>query len=864
MSSFSEDVGDMKPVDRRRSSADSAALSQSQSSMSSGLLQEIETLKSQLDDSHRKERSLSNQNQSLEDEADRLRTKLSALEREVSQQKSRVVLLEEQVNDFESRISFHKQASVDAQRNLAEAETASARRERDLRDKLEQARNDVDDLENEKRSQRKAIVDLESKLLSSAATGAVTAAPSEHDLKRVRRLEEQLEDSEREAERKVQQFRDRERDLQAEKNTILLQVEDSNRRLNEETQRCKTLESNLLVAQRAAANSDSTSGLKKDEVAKLSSENSVLKNENAKLLQTQSELQQLLRQAEVDMQVKESSLKYVQSSDSENKLRVVQLEGEVSALRKQVGELHAVASAKIDGDGSSSGAEDEICEFNPAEEKLKEQFESLRENYESELGRLRTKLKQLDTDKATMLAQSARQDTELRHARSELNRSASMEDSCRQLESSKMLLEKQLIDATSQLERADAELAEVTQKLTAEKNRNQELDAERSKMLLLERELEKSRDREKEREREIERYKEKEKDRDREFEREREKERAREREREVERTEAERKSERDREVEWDKEKEQQQREREVEREKERAQYKKNMDEKDIEIEKLRLLESEVKKLRAIEEELKEEKAQHSSTQQSLQSLELGLQSAMGRIADTEAALVSAKMEVDVVKSTQVASIIVDPPLYTDAARPVCQHQYSQTERNEEEGIDVKAQTLKTQELEQKLRTIEKELSRAAVESLSSSDKLSGFQSELLGKERTIAALKQQTAELTSALQIAREQQAVLAAIHSENTKDSVIDSDGNRAAEIARLQVELLKHQQKVDTLSHNLAAVTEQLQLSESGRTEQLKQHQLLVTSIHRDRDESEHQLAAVTAESTELQRKLTQCQVS
>ena len=44
------------------------------------------------------------------------------------------------------------------------------------------------------------------------------------------------------------------------------------------------------------------------------------------------------------MQVKETSLmKYVQSSDSENKLRVSQLEGEVSAIRKQVGELHAVA-----------------------------------------------------------------------------------------------------------------------------------------------------------------------------------------------------------------------------------------------------------------------------------------------------------------------------------------------------------------------------------------------------------------------------------------------------------------------------------------------------------------------------------------
>ena len=502
------------------------------------------------------------------------------------------------------------------------------------------------------------------------------------------------------------------------------------------------------------------------------------------------------------------------------KARITQLEDEASSLRQQIGELQATAAAK-GGASSIAAAEDEITEFNPAEEQLKEQFESLRENYESELGRLRSKLKQLEADKSSLMAQTARHDTELRHARTELNRLAAVEDSSRQLETGKLLVEKQLSDANITIGKLNSELNGLSQKLQSEKQKCLQLE---DKLTTLQNMQGKDADNQQIREKEIE------KERDREKELEQLKEKQREREKELEREKKELKILKDKlsEIQL-----------EAKNEKDRV----------------ATLESECHKLKKIEEnlrdELKQENSQRLAAQEVLSSLRLDLDKLQVQLQEVQAA----KAAVDAAFSNQTAlSIAAAPSLPKDVAKaeiktvkPLMDSRDSQTEM---EGEDLLQIQIRVRNLEQQLLTAQQEALAAQTDASQMNSRASTLQIQVSAKDQNISALEYQIADLKAALASKPISSNPLPSISGDDRRQLLEERET-----VSRLQSELMQREQSANALSQTVKALTEQLRASECGRTDLLRQQQTALSSLLSSKEESEQQLSV---ECNELRRKV------
>ena len=352
-----------------------------------------------------------------------------------------------------------------------------------------------DERERERLELQMKVADLEKQLrdlekqmreggeLRGKIQGELTSLQSDHELnkKQVQQKEEQVAEGVRKLGEKT-----------AEVSSMLTEKEDLKRRLDQAEKACTDATQSMndaisemkLVQQGRLKGSDETEARlqlldKKNEA--LAADKKALDDQvtalgkdlsaaRAELLQVKASCSSLESELAVKKKGSEEEEQSHKASLAEQQKKIALLEDTASTARLKIAEYEQRLSA----DKSRSSGEEE----------LKAQIETLRSSYDQEVRGLKQKTAQLEADKCSMTTTVSRKDTELKHAMSGLNKLAQLEDKYRSVESNKQSIESELLEKSIALDEAVAKAGRLTRELEYEKSLQVQKDKEIARHIL--------------------------------------------------------------------------------------------------------------------------------------------------------------------------------------------------------------------------------------------------------------------------------------------------------------------------------------------------------------------------------------------
>ena len=425
-------------------------------------------------------------------------SKYVELQNELQYYKSKCVNLTEVVKDCETRLDDYKKMYMDSRESLSELERRLESREMEWREKLRGVELERDKAENDKRQARFALIDLEMKVQpsnadpsNSSTSSSSSSASAVHskvpataaDLKALiddvqvskaalarsaashMELQTQLQGIEKQHKEQldglitehnhillesasrhqadISEYKKRIYALEADQSSLNNMVDDLRERHNKEQQEHAVITSNMQSAQDMLLKRNEALV---EETKKLQASYSTVSSE-LQLAKSQVTLLALQADGKLDAQriqdeTHQKALNELRSSESKLRAELAEKSKRTNEQQDIIDLLRAqlASSAAASPQGSEQQQQIPLSSFDQAVEHAA----ITRRQLEAEIDQLKAKIDCLEGEKITLVTQKSRQETEVRHAKAELNANASVAESNRLLELEKQQLMTQL------------------------------------------------------------------------------------------------------------------------------------------------------------------------------------------------------------------------------------------------------------------------------------------------------------------------------------------------------------------------------------------------------------------------------------
>ena len=419
------------------------------------------------------------------------------LQNELQYYKSKCANLTEVVKDCETRLDDYKKMYMDSRESLSELERRLESKEMEWREKLRGVELERDKAENDKRQARFALIDLEMKVQpsnadpsnsstssSSSASAVQSKVPATAaDLKALiddvqvskaalarsaashMELQTQLQGIEKQHKEQldglitehnhillesasrhqadISEYKKRIYALEADQSSLNNMVDDLRERYRKEQQEHAVITSNMQSAQDMLLKRNEALV---EETKKLQASYSAVSSE-LQLAKSQVTLLTIQADGKLDAQriqdeTHQKALDELRSSESKLRAELADKSKRTNEQQDIIDLLRAqlASSAAASPQGSEQQQQIPLSSFDQAVEHAA----ITRRQLEAEIDQLKAKIDCLEGEKITLVTQKSRQETEVRHAKAELNANASVAESNRLLELEKQQLMTQL------------------------------------------------------------------------------------------------------------------------------------------------------------------------------------------------------------------------------------------------------------------------------------------------------------------------------------------------------------------------------------------------------------------------------------
>jgi len=405
------------------------------------------------------------------------------LQNELQYYKTKCANLTEVVRDYETRLNDYKKLYLDNRESLVALERRLESSEIEWREKLRSVELEKDKAENEKRQARFALIDLEMKAQSSADQSSASAQSKvpAADLKALMddiqvsktalarsaashmELQTQLQSIEKQHKEQLDalvtehnqillesasrhqadtiEYKKRIYVLEADLSNLNNMVDGLRERTRTEQQEHAVVCSNMQSAQDLLLKRNDALS---EEIKKLQASYSSVSSE-LHLSKSQASMLTMQVDAKLDSQriydeTLQNSLDELRLSESKVKTELAEKVKLINAHQDTIALLRAQIASGAAGSQQDSQQQIPLSRFDQAVEHAA----VMRRQLEAEIELLKERINSLESEKNTLVNQKSRQETELRHAKAELNANASVVESNRLLEIEKQQLMVQL------------------------------------------------------------------------------------------------------------------------------------------------------------------------------------------------------------------------------------------------------------------------------------------------------------------------------------------------------------------------------------------------------------------------------------